>query len=235
MPPHGERAAFPGGSWRIADRHVGFGKRAVNVVFDVGNVLLRWNPVDLVAEVLPDVDAPPVARQVFGQSHWQALDRGTLARTEAERAAQDLTGLGPRTIQRLFDAVPSALRPIEPMVTLLEALRERGVPTYVLSNMPAYIQEEIVREHGFFSDFHGRVFSNELELIKPETGIYEHLLDHHDLASGECLFIDDLPDNLAVADRLGFHTEHLPAGADGADCERVAAAVWGWLRTRGAG
>lgn len=120
------------------------------------------------------------------------------------------------------------------MVALLDELRDQGVPTYVLSNMPAYIQAEILKSHAFFSDFRGRVFSNELEAIKPEAAIYEHLLNEHELAPGACLFIDDLPGNLDTAERLGLGTLHLPPGADQLVCENVAAQVRKWVAARSA-
>ena len=199
------------------------------IVFDVGNVLLRWAPHELVERQFPAVDAAAVAPQIFGPPHWFELDRGTLRRDEVERAAARASGLSVPAIAQLFDAVPPALTPIEPMVELLRVLVEAKVPCYVLSNMPGYIQAEIVARHSFFECFEGRVFSNELKIIKPEPGIYRHLLDGFGLEASACFFIDDTPANLASAETFGFTTAHLPPEADHQTCAEVCEAVWRWL------
>ncbi|MEL6195778.1 MAG: hypothetical protein AAFZ38_12440 [Myxococcota bacterium] len=120
------------------------------VVFDVGNVLLRWDPVALVAKLLPEQDAPLLAERLFGGSAWQALDAGTLAFDTAVVQASNDVRLPVAHVERLFEAVGPSLTPIAPLVALADALAGQGRPGYVLSNMPAHVQAVILEEHPVF-------------------------------------------------------------------------------------
>lgn len=199
------------------------------VVFDVGNVLLRWDPVALVAKLLPEQDAPLLAERLFGGSEWQALDAGTLAFDTAVVQASNDVQLPVAHVERLFEAVGPSLTPIAPLVALADALAEQGRPGYVLSNMPAHVQAVILEEHPVFDAFAGRVFSNEIQAIKPQPEIYRSLFREFQLAPECCLFIDDSNANLATAGELGMRTEHLPAGVTDDEATQLVRRVTAWV------
>jgi HAD superfamily hydrolase (TIGR01509 family) len=105
----------------------------------------------------------------------------------------------------MFDHLRAALVPIAPTVTLLEELRGRGYKLYGLSNMSASIFAHLTSRHSFFALFDGIVVSAAVKFLKPEPGIYEHLRDRHALDFAESVFLDDMPANVAAAQRLGLH------------------------------
>ncbi|MEM6709828.1 MAG: HAD-IA family hydrolase [Pseudomonadota bacterium] len=197
------------------------------LIFDVGNVLLRWEPAALVGQVLPEVDAQRVAQRVFASTAWHELDAGRLqlAAVVAELTAS--TGLSEHALQDLFAALPASLTPIAPMHRLAHALADQRIPIYVLSNMPAYAQAYIVEHHSIFARMAGCVFSNEVQAAKPEPEIFETLLERFSLVPSRCLFIDDSLVNLDTAGQFELMTAQLVAGASDVETERLARSVAG--------
>jgi len=190
----------------------------VNLVFDLGGVVVRWDPEAIIASVFDDEKLKAKVRKgVFEDPDWLELDRGTLGREQAiERAAQR-TGIGASEIKRLLHAVPPSLVVFEDTVDLLYRLKRKGYPLYCLSNMHFASIEYLENQHKFWDVFQGRVISCRLNLCKPEAGIYEHLLRAFGLKAGETLFIDDVQKNLDAAARLGIKTLRFE---NAAQCER---------------
>lgn len=198
------------------------------VVFDVGNVLLRWDPDALLRAHFPN-QAAAIAQQVFGSAHWKELDRGALSRPAAEAAAVQASALDEEQVRTLFDAMPASLARIEPLIELAAELHRREVPIYILSNMPAYVQTALEARHNFFSLFDGAAYSHECLTLKPEPAIYRLLLERYGLEKTPKLFIDDSPANLTAAGALGFSTLHHPPDADEALSRQVADQVIRWV------
>ena len=199
-----------------------------NVVFDLGGVLVEWDPESIVAAVFeaPQVQAA-VRRAVFEHPDWLALDRGTLSEEEAvarfaRRAAQPAAAM-----RRLMDQVRVSLAPKADALALLEELDERGVPLYCLSNMHvrniAYLQER----YDFFRRFRGMVISAQVRMIKPEPEIFAHLLAACRLEAAHSVFVDDYPANVAAARVAGLHSVLFTSAAE---CRRQLQALLGNFR-----
>jgi len=196
----------------------------LNLVFDLGGVVVRWDPEAIIAGVFKDEkDRARVRDAVFSHADWLELDRGTLGRDEAiERAAQR-SGMSAADITRLLHAVPPSLVVFPDTVALLRRLKSRGYPLYCLSNMHFASIEYLEQKETFWDVFDGRVISCRLQLCKPEAGIYEHLLRTFGLRPAETIFIDDVQKNLDAAAKLGIGTIRFE---NAAQCERE-------LRARG--
>lgn len=178
----------------------------MNVVFDVGNVLLAWRAGELLGEFLASPAEREAARRgLLEHPDWIELDRGTLPYDQAIARAAARTGLAPATIAAILGGVSQALIPIPESVALLRRLRAEGHPTYVLSNMHHWPAAAIEQRCDFWDGFAGVVFSCRVGLVKPEPGIYRHLLAAHALNPADTVFIDDLPVNIAAARALGMH------------------------------
>jgi putative hydrolase of the HAD superfamily len=196
----------------------------VNLVFDLGGVVVRWDPEAIIDGVFNDESVKARVRQaVFEHADWLELDRGTLGREEAIARAARRSGLAAEDIKRLLHAVPPSLAVFPDTVELLYRLKRKGHPLYCLSNMHFASIEYLEREHTFWDVFEGRVISCRLQLCKPEPGIYEHLLREFGLKAEDTLFIDDVQKNLDAAAKLGIHTLRFETAAQ---CERE-------LRARG--
>jgi putative hydrolase of the HAD superfamily len=195
----------------------------LNLIFDLGGVVVRWDPAAIIASVFDDDERRAKVREgVFGHADWVELDRGTLDREDAIRRAAQRTGMSQAEIRRLLLAVPPSLTPIPETVDLLYRLKARGYPLYCLSNMHSASIEHLEREQQFFEVFTGKVISCRLNLCKPEPAIYEHALKANCLDAENSVFIDDVDVNIAAAAKTGMRTIQF---RDAAQCERELRAL----------
>jgi 2-haloacid dehalogenase len=185
------------------------GRRSV-VVFDLGGVLIDWNPRYLYRKLFAgDEAAMEHFLATICTQHWnERMDAG-LAFAEAcapllashpERAALILAW-GQRFAE-MMDA------PIHGTVAILDELHQAGVPLYALTNWSAETFPHAQRRFDFLDRFRGIVVSGHEKVIKPDPRIYQLLLDRHAIAAGDAVYIDDNPKNAAAATALGLHGIH---------------------------
>lgn len=190
----------------------------MNLIFDLGGVVVRWDPDAIIAGVFSQEDLRKKVKQaVFAHPDWLELDRGTLDRDDAIRRAAQRLAMPEAEIRRLLVAVPPSLVPIQETVDLLYRLKARGYPLYCLSNMHFASIEHLEREQRFFEVFKGIVISCRLKLCKPEPAIYEHALKANGLKANDTVFIDDVDVNIAAAAQVGIRTVQF---RNTAQCER---------------
>lgn len=195
----------------------------MNVVFDFGNVIFRWDPETVISGVFEDpTEQEQVMTHFIGHDDWQALDRGSLRPDEAITRAASRTGLPTEKFARLLARVPPSLAPIKGSPELLYRVKAAGNWLYFLSNMHAASIEYLERAHVFWDVFEGGVISCRVRLIKPEPQIYAHLLSEYGLEPADTVFIDDLPVNLAAAAQFGMRTIQF---IEPAQCERELRAM----------
>lgn len=179
----------------------------MNIVFDLGGVVVRWEPESLIAEVFSD---PKVRRAVHSEfvdhPDWVELDRGTLAPQDAVTRAARRTGLSEFALGHFLRQVPPALVAIPDMVALLYRLKAQGHTLYCLSNMHFASIEYLERAYTFWEVFTGKVISCRLKLCKPEPEIYAHLLGNYGIQPVDTVFIDDMEVNLITASQMGIQT-----------------------------
>ena len=183
------------------------GVSQLNVVFDLGGVVFNWQPDALIASVFPDpAQQALVHEHVLNHPDWAELDRGTLDTTDAITRGALRCGLSEARVGRLLHGVPAALTPIEDTIALIQSLAGGHHPLYVLSNMHDAATAHLEATNDFWPVFEGCVFSCRVKLIKPEPGIYRHLLETYDLNPTETVFIDDKAINLDAASQFGIRT-----------------------------
>jgi putative hydrolase of the HAD superfamily len=191
----------------------------LNLIFDLGGVVVRWDPDAIIAGASLD---SKVKADLFSHPDWLEVDRGTATPEEFVRRLATRTGLGEADLTKLVESVPASLVPFPQTVDLLYRLKARGYPLYCLSNMGHASIDHLEREHRFFEVFAGKVISCRLNLCKPEPGIYEHALKTYKLKPQETVFIDDVEKNVVAAAQLGIRTIHL---RNVAELERELAAL----------
>jgi putative hydrolase of the HAD superfamily len=190
----------------------------LNLVFDLGGVVVRWDPDAIIDSVFDDEKTKGKVRKgVFEDADWLELDRGTLGREDAITRAAKRTGISEADIKRLLHAVPPSLVVFPDTVALLRRLKKKGYPLYCLSNMHFASIEYLEQKQDFWDLFQGRVISCRLQLCKPEAEIYEHLLRTYGLEAKETIFIDDVQKNVDAAAKLGIKTLKFE---NAAQCER---------------
>jgi putative hydrolase of the HAD superfamily len=91
------------------------------------------------------------------------------------------------------------------MIAWSDRLRQHGLRTAILSNMGGAVLEHIQREHAWIKRFEVRIWSYQVNVVKPEPGIYHILLENLGIRPEEILFIDDKAANIEVAHALGIN------------------------------
>jgi len=185
------------------------------VVFDLGGVLIDWDPRHLYRKLFADDEAAmehflaTVCTHEWHRHH----DRG---RSFAE-GARVLKELHPDKAE-LIDAFgmrqgEMMAGPIRGTVEILRELRDRGTPLYALSNWPAEGFMVARERFEFLGWFRGIVISGEIGSIKPQPRIYEVLLERFAIDPLSAIFIDDVEANAAAARPFGIHAVHFTTPA----------------------
>jgi putative hydrolase of the HAD superfamily len=178
-----------------------------NIIFDLGGVVLDWNPDAILESYYADPDArAAMKRALFQHPDWLQIDRGMLTEPEVLPRLKKRTGRPVSELAGLFEAIRISLKPKADTVALLQRLAQRHVPLYCLSNMSAATFAYLRAQHAFWALFRGIVISGEIKMMKPEPEIFEYLLRRYELSATETVFVDDQPPNIRAAEALGLHT-----------------------------
>jgi putative hydrolase of the HAD superfamily len=169
-----------------------------NVIFDLGGVLLEWNPT----EFLRRMELPSHFIEIFDSLLWATHDGGWL--TREEMIAKLPLQYDKKVFADCVEHLAPQLLPIQEMIELFHEVRRQGYRVYILSNMPEELHQELVKLHDFFKYPQGQVYSYIVKAIKPQPQIYQVLLQTYQLKGSESVFIDDREDNIRVAKSLGI-------------------------------
>ena len=176
-------------------------------MFDLGGVVFNWQPDAIIRSIFKDTDTQNLVRKgVFEHSDWIELDRGSITPAQAIVRGAARTGLRNEDVERLLEAVPPFLTPIEATIELIHELSGTSNRLFVLSNMHLASITYLEQRHTFWDVFDGIVISSRIKMVKPEIQIYEHLLNRYQLQPVDTVFIDDLQENLAAASSIGIQT-----------------------------
>jgi putative hydrolase of the HAD superfamily len=177
----------------------------MNVVFDLGGVLLTWKPHQIIKRIFKDREVQKtVMDEIFCHPDWVELDKGTLDRNKAIERAAIRTGLHASEIRKLMQLVPYSLIPVPETLELIRSVKKNGNRVFVLSNMHIESIDYIEQKYPFWDVFDGMVISSRIQMVKPELEIYQHLLEKFDLVIDNTIFIDDITENLEAASEVGM-------------------------------
>ncbi len=174
------------------------------LVFDVGNVLLRFDPLSALRGQYDNPLATRLHEAVFCSPHWLEVDRSVLTPAEIQaRMAQEAPDVA-RYIPAVFKLYETVCLPIEGSVARLQGLKQAGYKLYVLSNFGDGYFAKTRAQYPFFDIFDGLLISGEHRVVKPDPAIYLLLLHRFGLTAERTLFIDDRQDNIDGAATLGI-------------------------------
>jgi len=179
------------------------------VVFDLGNVLVRWNPRLLYEQLITDADELEQFFDTVITHDWiRAQDAGrpfddgiALLAAQFPRYESEIRAFW----ERWEEMVPGA---IDGSVEILAELKERETPVYALTNWSHQTFPIARLRFPFFDWFDGIVVSGEIGMVKPDARIYRHLLGRFGLSAEDCVFIDDSATNVAGAEAVGITGLH---------------------------
>lgn len=203
---------------------------ARHLVFDLGNVLLGWDPLTV---TLPptlagrwDEASQCAAREaLFLGPGWQAFDAGALsAESLAARCSED-TGHPQALFTALIEAMPASLVPVTPMLAFL-ARASAHHPCHLLSNIAGDTWRAVCQRYAFPRCFQSMTLSYAVGVNKPAERIYTHSFAAGAFAPEDAVFIDDRKENLAASKAFGMAGLHLPSPAQ---ADAAVACLERWL------
>lgn len=178
-----------------------------NIIFDMGNVLIKFVPSQIVEELglTSKEDEELLLKTVFHSGEWHQTDLGTM--TELDLWNSVSQKLPKHLLSYAHDIIlewDKDLVPVPGMEDFVRTCKEKGHKIYLLSNaslrQPLYFPRIPGNQY-----FDGTVISAILGICKPDRRIYEYLLFKYGLKAEECVFIDDLPANIEAANEVGIH------------------------------
>jgi 2-haloacid dehalogenase len=180
------------------------------VVFDVGGVLIDWDPRHLYRKLFPG-DEPAMEHFLANvcthewnryQDAGRSFAEGArLLKLEYPDKAELIDAYGTRFDEMIPGAIPGT-------VEILAELRERGAGLYGLSNFSAETFRSTFQRFDFLRWLHGMVISGEVGVIKPDPRIYEILLARFAIDPHRAVYIDDVAANVEASRPVGIHGIH---------------------------
>ncbi|KAF0222933.1 MAG: haloacid dehalogenase superfamily subfamily IA variant 3 with third motif having DD or [Erysipelotrichaceae bacterium] len=179
--------------------------RLTTLFFDMGNVLLEFNPRNIVSHFTQDAKTINyITPMIFGHQEWLSLDLGTITDDEAilSICARVDSTFHPLVTQ-IVKEWPVTNYYYESMIPLVNTLKNRGMKLYLLSNAS-------IKFHTYKKDiraldvFDGIVISADIHKAKPDPAFYETVLTQLKLDRSECFMIDDMKANIEGAAQCGI-------------------------------
>jgi 2-haloacid dehalogenase len=191
------------------------------VIFDIGNVLIQWQPERFYDAVMPASERAALFAEVDLHAMNDAIDRGAPFRA----TVYDWAGRYPKWAEHIrlwhdnwFDMASPV---IDHSVRLLRALRRNGVPVFALTNFGDDTFANAAPHYDFLAEFDRSFISGRLKVSKPDPRIYEIVENDCGIAPQSLFFTDDRAENIAVARSRGWQV-HQFDGAGGLAARLVA-------------
>lgn len=175
------------------------------IVFDIGGVLLDWDPRHLYRKLFEDEAEMEWFLSEICSPEWNLrMDAGlSFADGVAELVAKhpEHEGFVRAYHERWIEMVPGA---IDGTVEILGEVRDRGHPVFAITNFNAETLAVASEVYPFLKEFDGVIVSSEIRLIKPDPAIFQAFLQTYDRHPGDCAFIDDRAVNVEAANQAGM-------------------------------
>ena len=179
-----------------------------NVVFDIGNVLVRWDSLGIVEATfgLKGEEAKARRHALFGETDiWRALNRGEHTEAGAKTAYVEAGLLTADEADAMFAALYDSLHLLVDTPPLMERLVKAGYRLFALTDNVHEIVAHLADTHEWWAMFEAVTNSAAIGCLKPDPRMYRHLLDTNGLVPEETVFLDDMPGNVAGAHAAGMH------------------------------
>lgn len=184
------------------------------VIFDIGNVLVTWQPERYYDEVYGEERRRALFAELDLHEMNDQIDRGA----DFKETIYGWAEANPSWAREILDWHDKWLTlagpPIEGSIACLRALRRKGVPVFALSNFGVGSFAITEAHWPVLTEFDRRYISGQMKTAKPDAEIYAMVEADCGIDPGAMLFIDDKPENIAAARERGWRT-HLFKGPEG--------------------
>lgn len=184
-----------------------------NVIFDLGRVLINFDPETYLEEIGLDKKTKNIyLNDIFKGDEWLDLDKGIITEEQAIIKISAKGNIKEKEVRKILDARIAFFTELSLNSPLVKKVKDNGYKLYILSNFPKIPFEVLFKKYEFFKNFDGGVVSYEkgVNAIKPNPKIYDILLSKYNLFPTETVFIDDTLVNIEKAEEYGIIGIHLP-------------------------
>lgn len=176
-----------------------------NIVFDIGNVLLEFNPVKYFTKYFNDeAMAKTLCQAMLSGDTWNQYDLGVYSLEQVKTEVIKRCPQYHNEISEMLSIWVKILEPMETSLDMMRTLKNKGYRIYLLSNLNKEAYLYIDSHTSLFKEVDGYVVSFKEGMIKPDEAIYDCLCSRYGLNAEECLFIDDLKVNVDAAKHFGM-------------------------------
>jgi 2-haloacid dehalogenase len=185
------------------------------VVFDLGGVLIDWNPRHLYRKLFAGYEA--AMERFLSKVCTHEWNRCQDAGRSFAEGARPLKAEHPEKAELIdaygtrFDEMMAG--PIAGSVDILAELKDRGTPLYGLTNWSTETYAPALERFAFLQWFRGILLSGEVKVIKPDRRIFQLLIERFGIDLHRAVYIDDVEANVAAARPLGIHAIHFKTPA----------------------
>ena len=192
----------------------------MNIILDMGNVLLEWNK-DKILQGVSDTKEEYLIldKAIFQSGLWERLDLGTMTREELVLKVVSMIG---RTYQKKVEEViwnwSSYIDIYTEVFPVLSELKKKGHRIFVLSNTSKVFYDLLEEQLSPLKELlDGFVLSFDIKAIKPDLAMFKEILDKYQLDPTNCVFLDDIEDNTNAAEKLGIRVYQVKKRSDVVD------------------
>ena len=189
----------------------------MDIILDMGNVLLEWNKDKILKAVAKtQKDYLILDKAIFQSGLWERLDLGTLTREELVDKVLSLLGdCYQKKVEEVIWNWPAYIDIYTEVFPLLARLKENGHRIFVLSNTSPVFYELLKNQLAPLAKIlDGFVLSCDIKVIKPDRKMFEEILSKYELDPANCVFLDDLADNTKMAESLGIKAYQVKQRSD---------------------
>ena len=176
-----------------------------NIVFDIGHVLLdyRW------AECLEDYGysneySEALVKRIHSCPDWAQFDYENFKYEDVVEMYVDRFPEDEEALRCFFSDPYKMWLPRKEVWERVHELKKKGYKIFLLSNYSSVLFESHTKDTDFIKEIDGRIISYEVHNVKPHRGIFSALFNKYGLDPAECIFFDDLADNVEASKRYGM-------------------------------
>lgn len=181
------------------------GQSITSVVFDIGGVLLDWDPRYLYRKLIDDPERMDDFLSRICTPQWhRAHDLGADIKESCRSLAREHPGHGDLIMAWWSRGEEMIAGQIDDTVAVVAELKAAGIRCYALSNMEPDRYRVRRRRFAFFEHFDGCVISGHEGVAKPDPRIFEILVSRYGLVPGQTVFVDDSARNVRAGSEAGL-------------------------------
>ncbi len=177
-----------------------------NIVFDIGNVLVDFRLKEFLSE--KGFDKPMIKRLLKASvmsPYWERFERADITEQEAMEAFVSLDPEIEEELNEAFENIHGMLTIRDYAVAWVKSLKKAGYQVYYFSNYSKKAYDECRDSLAFMEYMDGGFLSFQQRMTKPDPLMYARFLEQFHLIPQESVFIDDTEQNVAAAEKFGFH------------------------------